>query len=246
MTHRKRTLTASQLRIFERLLSFGPPSLDFPDPRKAYPEGVVAIGGRIDVPTLLAAYRLGIFPWPQDGLPLLWFCPEQRGILEFDQIHVGKSLRKFMRQHTELEVTINKGFRAVIENCQRQPRPNQNGSWIIPEMLDPYQQLSELNYALSVEVWERFGNYKRLVGGIYGVNLLGVFSGESMFFHRSNASKVALWHCIEHLRSLGHQWMDIQMVTSVTQSFGGRYISRDAFLRKLAETQREYILNTKD
>jgi leucyl/phenylalanyl-tRNA--protein transferase len=151
MTHRKSTLTASQMRIFERLLSFGPPSLDFPDPRKAYPEGVVAIGGRIDVPTLLAAYRLGIFPWPQDGLPLLWFCPEQRGILEFDQIHVGKSLRKFMRQHTELEVTINKGFRAVIENCQRQPRPNQNGSWIIPEMPESVDVLA-LPFSISIPV----------------------------------------------------------------------------------------------
>lgn len=245
MTQKNQKLTEKQLQIFERMLSFGPPSVDFPDPRNAYPEGVVAIGGRVDVPTLLAAYRLGIFPWPQVGLPLLWFCPEQRGILEFADFHVSRSLEKFVKKTPELEITINRAFRSVMENCQRQPRPNQQGSWIIPEMLDPYQQMQELGYALSVEVWQRLGNGRHLVGGIYGVSLLGVFSGESMFFHRSNCSKIALWKCVEHLKNLGHHWMDIQMVTPLLEAFGGRYITREAFLKKLAKTQSEFLMSQK-
>lgn len=202
-------------------------SIVFPNPRRATPEGLVAYGGSIEPTTLRAAYRKGIFPWPQEGAPLLWFSPDPRGVLDFDEFHVPRSLAKFAKR-SKWMFTINEAFREVMLACQRQSRPGQAGTWIVPEMVPAYEKLHEAGEALSLECWED----GVLIGGIYGVLLDGLFSGESMFFIRSNASKMCLWRVVEHLKTLGHTWMDIQMVTDVTAQMGGKYIAREEFLQR--------------
>lgn len=206
-------------------------SIDFPNPRETLADGLVAVGGKMDVPTLLAAYSKGIFPWPQEGLPYLWFSPEKRGIIFFNEFHIPKSLVKFKKKHSHLRFTINQNFTEVIKQCQQQARPDQNGTWILPEMICAYEELFKSGFCISAEVWDNH----ELIGGLYGVFINNVFSGESMFYKKKNASKLALWHMVNHLQTLGLQWMDIQMVTPVTAAFGGRYISRNAYLKLLAQ-----------
>lgn len=196
-------------------------------------EGVVALGRDLKVETLVDAYSHGIFPWPHPGYPMLWFCPAERGIIEFKDVHVPASLQKFMRK-MNWTFTLNKDFGAVIRACQEQVRPGQNGTWISPRMIKAYEDLHRAGIAISGEVWDG----EELVGGIYGVWLNGIFSGESMFFRKSNASKVALLKMIDWLRGQGVNWIDIQMLTTVTEQLGGRYVSRKEFLMMLALRQK--------
>ncbi|HEY1080128.1 MAG TPA: leucyl/phenylalanyl-tRNA--protein transferase [Bdellovibrio sp.] len=204
-------------------------SVDFPDPRETLAEGIIAVGGKLDVGTLYQAYSRGIFPWPQPGFPMLWFSPENRGIIDFKDFRVPESLQRFRRRHPEIEYSVNKDFRHVVEECARQPRPGQDGTWILPVMKKAYVEFFEAGYCLSVEVREN----NILIGGIYGVLVEGVFSGESMFYKKPNASKLALWYLVELLQSQGHEWMDVQMVTPVVASMGGKYVSRDQYLEML-------------
>lgn len=213
----------------------GPSSIDFPDPRLSLAEGIVAVGGVLDVGTLHRAYSSGIFPWPQQGLPMLWFCPEERGILDFQNFKVPKSLRKFRRLNPQITFTVNKDFQQVLEECAKQPRPGQQGTWITGALRRAYLEFFKQGYALSVEVREN----NCLIGGIYGVLVEGVFSGESMFYKKTNASKLALWHLVDLLEQQGHRWIDIQMVTPVTESMGGKYVSRDEYLQMLKERHQE-------
>ncbi|MGZ3744059.1 MAG: leucyl/phenylalanyl-tRNA--protein transferase [Pseudobdellovibrionaceae bacterium] len=211
-------------------------SIDFPDPREAMAEGVIAIGGILDVGTLYTAYVKGIFPWPHPDYLLLWFSPEKRGILEFSELHLNRSLNKFIRQHeSEFQITMDQAFAQVVRECSKQPRPGQDGTWILPAMVKSYIDFHKAGYAHSIEVWHE----RQLVGGIYGVFVKGVFSGESMFYKIPNASKLAFFHLVQILKSWGLEWMDIQMVTSVTKSFGGKYLEREDFLEKLKRTQDE-------
>ncbi|HVZ42137.1 MAG TPA: leucyl/phenylalanyl-tRNA--protein transferase [Candidatus Kapabacteria bacterium] len=209
------------------------PVVHFPDPRKAQHDGVVAVGGDLHPDTLMTAYRQGIFPWPQDGLPLIWACPRERAILEFDAIHIPRSLAR-ERERTTFAFTIDHAFKDVILSCARIERPDQDGTWIIPQMVEAYITLHSLGHAHSVEAWE--GN--ELVGGLYGVDVDGVFAGESMFHRRSNASKLALLHLIDHLRSGGAKWIDIQTMTPHFELLGARLIPRNKFLNKLQQTRR--------
>jgi len=201
--------------------------IEFPDPRITGPEGLVAVGGEWKADTLLAAYSKGIFPWPQPDLPILWFSPEHRGVLDFKELHIPRSLKKFAK-HCDWIFTRDQAFPEVMQACRRQARPGQDGTWILPEMIPAYNDLRKKGFATSVECW-RDGV---LVGGIYGVLLDGLFSGESMFHHADNASKMCFLHMVKCLMELGHQWMDIQMITPLTKSFGGKYISREAFLKR--------------
>ena len=208
------------------------PVINFPDPRYASPEGVVALGGTLSTENLLRAYRRGIFPWPIEGLPLPWFCPAERAILEFKDLHISRSLR-YARNRSTLNFTINQNFPAVIHACARAVRSGETGTWITPQIIRAYCELHQLGYAHSVEAWEN----DALVGGIYGVEVDGAFGGESMFYVRPNASKLALLFLIEHLQSRGLDWMDIQMMTPHMQALGAKVIARDEFLEKLAETR---------
>ncbi|MGZ5278492.1 MAG: leucyl/phenylalanyl-tRNA--protein transferase [Pseudobdellovibrionaceae bacterium] len=204
------------------------------NPRMSTPEGLVAVGGNLEIETLQEAYRLGIFPWPQEGLPLLWFSPDPRGILDFEDLHIPRSLVKWERQHPHWRYTVNQAFPQVIRQCRLQKREGQQGTWILPEMEEAYLALFDQGLILCLEVWEE----DQLIGGIYGV--LGLkntgrlhFSGESMFHHQSNASKMAFVKLVEYLKKQGHTWIDIQMLTEVTTALGGKYISREEFLQRL-------------
>ncbi len=228
--------------------SSSPPLVPAFDPRQSTPEGLVAIGGSLEPNTLLEAYRLGIFPWPQADMPMLWFSPDPRGVLDFSDLHVPRSLQKWDRQHPHWKYSLNKAFPQVMHECRLQPRPGQQGTWILPAMEKAYRELFDLGRVLSLEVWEEAGDEHavgdagrsgdRLIGGIYGVVCVNArgemhFSGESMFHLKSNASKMALWRLVQHLQAQGQTWMDIQMVTDVTAQLGGKYIPREDFLKRL-------------
>jgi len=205
-------------------------SLSFPDPRWAETvDGIIAFGGELTAENLKAAYRLGIFPWPHEGYPLLWFCPEQRGVIDFKDLHEPESFKKWRRKNSHLQVTWDQAFDQVIRECQKQKRKNQNGTWITSEIVQAYTDLHHQGEAHSLEVWEN----ESLVGGIYGVQVNGYFSGESMFHKKTNTSKFALWSLIQRLRAEKFEWLDIQMVTSVSAQFGGKLIAKKEFLKRL-------------
>jgi leucyl/phenylalanyl-tRNA--protein transferase len=141
-------------------------SVDFPDPRDAMAEGVLAVGGLLDVGTLYTAYSMGVFPWPHPDYPLLWFSPEKRGLIEFSDFHLNRSFKKFMNQHeAEFQITMDQAFTQVVRECSKQLRPGQDGTWILPAMVKSYIDFHKAGYAHSIEVWHE----RQLVGGIYGV-----------------------------------------------------------------------------
>ena len=205
----------------------------FPDPRDSTPEGIVAVGGEPHPEYLIEAYRQGIFPWPVEGYPLLWFSPPERAILEFDRMHVPRSLAREQRR-TSLRFTIDRAFGRVIRACAAVERVHERGTWITPEVIRGYEAFHRLGHAHSAEAWEG----EELVGGIYGVDAGGAFAGESMFYLRPNASKLALLFLIEHLRGRGLGWIDIQVLTPHMEALGARLIDRDEFLEKLARELR--------
>lgn len=201
----------------------------FPDPaRLSAGESLVAVGGDLREDTLLEAYASGIFPWPQRGAPLLWHSPDPRGVLDFDDLVVPRSLRRQMRRGG-FRFTADQAFPAVIRACAHTPRAGQSGTWITAPMTRAYERLHALGYAHSVECWQG----PRLVGGLYGVDVAGVFSGESMFHAESGASKACLVETVRRLKALGRSWMDVQMVTPVTGMLGAREVPRREFLRRL-------------
>jgi leucyl/phenylalanyl-tRNA--protein transferase len=206
--------------------------IQFPDPRTASPEGIVAIGGDLQPESLHAAYRQGIFPWPVEKLPLLWFCPAERAVLDLDAIHLPRSLRRARAQCT-LRFTIDADFPAVIRACAGTPRPGQHGTWITPEVIAAYCRLHELGTAHSVEAWRG----SALVAGVYGVDVDGAFAAESMFYHEANASKLALLHLVAHLQQCGLTWIDVQTLTPHMARLGAHLIPREAFLDRLQRTR---------
>ncbi len=208
--------------------------LRFPSPRLADAEGLVAIGGDLSVPRLLLAYRSGIFPWTVK--PISWWSPEPRAIFVLDRFHVSHSLAKIIRRGV-FRITVDRAFRRVMQGCAA-PAAGRRSTWISPEFIEAYTRLHEQGHAHSVECWQG----RRLVGGIYGVAIGGFFAGESMFHRVSNASKVALFHLIEHLRERGFVLFDIQMLTPITTQLGGVTIPREQYLRRLAEAVRMPVL----
>ena len=203
-------------------------NLRFPNARHANAEGLVAVGGDLSVPRLLLAYRSGIFPWTVS--PLTWWSPDPRAIFELDQFHCPRSLAKEIRRGN-FEVTIDKEFRQVMEGCAASA-PGRRSTWISSEFINAFGNLHELGHAHSLEC-RRAG---QLVGGIYGVALGGFFAGESMFHRVSNASKIALFHLVQHLRQRGFTLFDIQMLTPITIQFGAMNISREKYLERLAQS----------
>lgn len=206
------------------------PSSRFPDPRTATSEGLVALGGTPDPDTLLDAYRHGIFPWPfGERYVVPWVCPPVRAVLEFKDVHVPRSLER-ERRRSSLHFTIDRAFETVIKECARAPRAEGAGTWITREMIRGYTALHLRGHAHSVEAWEG----ERLVGGLYGVDAGGAFAGESMFYLRPNASKLALLYLIERMKGRGLDWIDVQMMSPHLAALGAKEISRDEFLKKLA------------
>ena len=194
-------------------------------------DDIVAVGGNLEPATLVHAYRNGIFPWPAEGLPLLWFCPRERAVLDFDGLHVNRSVRRARRR--AFRCTIDAAFPAVIDACADMYRPGQNGTWITPEIRTAYTRLHRLGVAHSAEVWRD----DVLVGGVYGVDVDGAFAAESMFYRQPNASKLALLHLIDHLRSRGLDWIDVQTLTPHMGRLGAELVPRDEFLARLQRTR---------
>jgi leucyl/phenylalanyl-tRNA--protein transferase len=198
-----------------------------------YAKDVVSFGDPLTLENLQDAYRKGIFPWHMDGVPLPWYCPERRAILDFNDLHVSRSLAKEQRKG-RYTFTIDKDFQAVIRECSLSPREGQKGTWITSEFIEVFTGLHEMGVAHSVEAWDAEGN---LAGGLYGVDAGGVFCGESMFYRQPNASKLALLFLIDHLRSRGSDWLDAQVMTPHMRALGAREVRRNAFVHRLKETQ---------
>jgi leucyl/phenylalanyl-tRNA---protein transferase len=211
-----------------------PPVLDqalwFPDPHQAPRagpvNGLVAFGGDLSVARLLLAYRHGIFPWTDS--PITWWSPEPRAVIELDRLHISRSLGKALKAG-RFTVTFNRAFRRVVEGCA-EPAPGRPSTWISPAFIEAYTRLHQAGHAHSVECWQ----HGQLVGGVYGVAIGGLFSGESMFHRRSNASKVAVCHLVRHLQSQGFALFDVQTTTPVTAQMGAVAIERASFLARLA------------
>ena len=205
----------------------------FPDPKYAEThEGILAVGGELSPAYLLEAYQNGIFPWPIEGYPLTWFCPEERAILEFADIHIPRSLAR-ERKRSRLRFTIDENFKGVITYCATLRRSGQGGPGLRRTCLRAYCEFHELGYAHSAEAWED----DVLVGGIYGVAADGTFTGESMFHLRPYASKLALLHLLDHLKGRGLDWMDIQVISPHMEALGAKIIDKAEFLEKLDATK---------
>jgi len=195
------------------------------DPERADADGIVGVGADLDVETLVAAYRRGIFPWPHAGQPLLWFSPDPRAVIAPGRFHVSRSLRRTLRR-SGWSTSVGEAPRAVVEACAVRPE----GSWITAEMRDAYLELEALGWVRSVEVWEG----DELVGGVYGVQVGGVFTGESMFHRRTDASKVALLDLVTRFGAAGGTLVDVQLPTEHLTSLGAVEIARREFARLLA------------
>ena len=200
----------------------------------ASPEGVVAVGGRPDPETLKEAYSRGIFPWPHDGWPLLWFCPDPRFVLVPEEAHVSRSLRKEMRRGT-FEIRADTAFQKVIHGCAAKPRPGQGGTWITKAMIRGYTALHEEGLAHSIEAWQD----GELAGGLYGISMGSVFFGESMFANAPNASKVAFATLLANLIRWGFSLVDCQSYTGHLETLGAVDWPRARFLATLKKALRE-------
>ncbi|WP_108867598.1 leucyl/phenylalanyl-tRNA--protein transferase [Aquimarina aquimarini] len=205
-------------------------TIEFPPVTCADSDGLLAIGGDLSVDRLLKAYHQGIFPWYNEDQPILWFSPDPRMVLFPTELKVSKSMRQLIRKN-RFEVTFNKDFENVIDNCAKISRPEQEGSWITGDMKQAYTKLHELGYAISVEVWDE----SKLVGGLYGVllNEVNVFCGESMFSKVSNASKYGFIALVEWLKEKEIKIIDCQVYTEHLASLGGKEIPREEFLSYL-------------
>ncbi len=206
-----------------------PASLAFPDPRQALrePNGLLAIGGDLSPQRLLAAYRLGIFPWYGRGEPILWWSPNPRCVLFPDLLRISRSLQKTLRKNT-FELSFDRAFPEVMQACAA-PRRYTTETWITSEVYTAYNRLHQLGHAHSIEAWHGGA----LVGGLYGVVLGKVFYGESMFARMTDASKVALVHLSQLLQLWGYELIDCQMHTTHLVSLGAVDIPRADFMALL-------------
>lgn len=222
------------------------PILRFPDPETgASPEGIVGIGGDLHHQSLLMAYGQGIFPWPvsvpgEDEPLLAWFCPPERAVLRFEDLHVPRSLAKAQRRAAAggWRFSVDEAFSRVIRACAKVPRRSDDGSnqgtWITPEMIEAYEAFHRRGHAHSVEAWDEAG---ALVGGLYGVCVNGVFAGESMFHTADDASKMCVLHLAQRLRAAGSRWIDVQVMTPHFERLGAAEVPRREFLRMLRAEQ---------
>lgn len=202
-----------------------------PDPSDADVDGVVGIGADLAPSTLVEAYRRGIFPWPHSGVALPWFSPDPRGVLDLDGVHVSRSLRRTLRR-SGWTTTVDDAFDEVVRACATER--GDDGTWITPAMARAYRRLHVLGWAHSLEVWATDG---RLVGGIYGVQVGGVFTGESMFHRVDDASKVAMVDLCARMRRAGARLLDVQLTTPHLISMGARDVPRARFVRILGEAR---------
>jgi leucyl/phenylalanyl-tRNA--protein transferase len=196
------------------------------------PNGLLCAGGDLSPTRLINAYRHGIFPWFGPADPLLWWSPDPRMVLFPDELKISRSLRKTLH-HGGYEVRLDSAFDQVIAACSSTPRPGQDGTWIVPAIRRAYGALHELGVAHSVETWAEGDAGQVLVGGLYGIAIGRMFYGESMFAHRTDASKIALAHLVRFLEKRGFGMIDCQMNTGHLASLGAREIPRKTFIERL-------------
>jgi leucyl/phenylalanyl-tRNA--protein transferase len=198
----------------------------FPDPRHAGAEGLVASGGDLEPATIITAYRRGIFPWPAEGIDLLWWSPDPRAVIPLDRLHVSRRLGQTLRQR-RFRATIDADFAAVIAACADR---GEEETWITPPLRAAYERLHALGWAHSIEVWTADGV---LAGGLYGVAIGGLFAAESMFHRVSDASKVALVALVQQCRVAGMSLLDVQMPSPHLASMGAVTVPRKEYLSRL-------------
>ncbi len=205
----------------------------FPNPRYAMREGLLAYGGDLNPDRVLAAYRKGIFPWYNEGDPILWWSPDPRLLLYPNDFKISRSLRKKLRQK-RFSVKLDRNFASVMHHCAKIPRHGQVGSWILPEVIESYSQLHRRGFAHSVEVYDDGG---KLVGGLYGISTGRAFFGESMFSLVPDASKAALAHMVGLAVIWNFDFIDCQIPSDHLIRLGAVRVERDRFLDELEQTQ---------
>lgn len=202
----------------------------FPDPHLADEDGCLAVGGDLSVDRLLLAYQYGIFPWYsfRDNEEPVWYCPHERFVIFPNEIHISHSMRTLLNKK-KYTFTLNEDFEGVIHNCS-QLRYEEEGAWLGEDIIRAYTELHRQGFAASVEVWEG----KKLVGGLYGVNIGSAFFGESMFSLVPSGSKLALIHLAKTMQELDGTVIDCQLKTAHLESMGGRYISYEEYLKLIS------------
>ncbi|WP_287100665.1 leucyl/phenylalanyl-tRNA--protein transferase [Hydrotalea sp. AMD] len=200
----------------------------FPPVTESMEDGLLAIGGDLQIPRLLTAYKKGIFPWYEGNSPL-WWCPDPRFVLFPNELKISKSMQVLLKKNA-FEFSVNQAFHAVIKHCKITKRNGQDGTWITDEMLEAYTTLHQSGWAHSAEVWQN----GQLVGGLYGIKMGNIFFGESMFSLVSNASKFAFIRFVQQLMEEGIVLIDCQVYTEHLESLGAQFISRENFTEILS------------
>ncbi|MCQ2974484.1 MAG: leucyl/phenylalanyl-tRNA--protein transferase [Bacteroidales bacterium] len=212
----------------------------FPNPEDADEDGILAVGGDLSPERLILAYSYGIFPWfpfrpnetylkDENGNSMItWWCPKDRFVIFPEKIHISHSMKQLINSE-KYSITFNKDFKQVISNCSSL-RINKEGAWLGPEMIKAYTKLNEMEYAISVEVWN---NENKLVGGLYGVTIGYCFMGESMFSLEPNTSKLALINLANIMKQNNGVMIDCQFETPHLLSMGGQHISYKKYMEYL-------------
>lgn len=206
-----------------------PIRFDFPPPEEASEDGLLTFGGSLCEDALLQAYKEGIFPWYDENNPIIWWSPDPRMILFPNEFHTSKRLKRRINQQT-LQVSYNQAFREVMLACA-QPRKDQDSTWILSDMVEAYCTMFKRGHGFSIEVWEN----GHLCGGVYGLNIGKAWFAESMFHTRIDASKIALFYLVEHVKKHQGHFIDCQMHTSHLESLGAREVPRATYLELLAK-----------
>ena len=193
--------------------------ISFPLPQLAEDDGLLAVGGDLSRERLVLAYSNGIFPWYNEGQPIMWWCPKERYIIRPGNVHISHSMKKFMRKH-DIRVEVNRDFSDTMHRC-RIKREFAEGTWITTDMEKAYADLAAKNLALSVDAFID----GELAGGLYGVSLGRCFFGESMFSDMENGSKLALIGLSQILAENGYVFIDCQFHTDHLESMGGERIT---------------------
>jgi len=205
-------------------------TLEFPNPSQATSDGIVAWGGDLNPSRLIKAYQNGIFPWYSKDDPIIWWSPDPRFIMELDDFKLSRSLKKSMKK---FNYRFDTNFKEVIKKCASIKRDTQNDTWINNEIIEAYSVLHGMGIAHSVETYQN----DKLVGGLYGVIVGGIFCGESMFAEVTDASKSAYAILIKHLKLWGYDFIDCQIPTKHLKSLGAKEVSRNYFINRLQKAK---------
>lgn len=199
--------------------------IQFPDYAYTTKDGIIALGGDLSIERLIFAYKNGIFPWFSEDEPIVWYCPLKRMVLYPKDLKVSKSMQKLFKKNV-FKITENQNFEEVIYNCKAIDRNDGLGTWITNDMQEAYINLHKKGIAKSIEVWQD----NNLVGGLYGLEINGIFCGESMFSRVSNASKFAFIHLVKNKK---YKLIDCQVYNPHLASLGAKEIDREVFLKIL-------------